>query len=242
MHLRVEAEVCSITTLGLDQTDVLGNAGEDRSRKVRHQQSGSACGDRGAGSGGGSVKESFCSVTATAIRAGRTSLTAHLPQKKGFQSIEIKGMLGTTDRAASAGGLSAGKRRRGVGILEVLMEKGYGVTPQSIADGLKQVRWPGRFQFIHTRPEIVIDGAHNPQSAHQLNMALRDYLKDRPQGRKTLVIGMSSDKDIGKVAAELAPLFSLVIATRSRHPRALDAERLAACFSGCGCEVRKAAR
>jgi dihydrofolate synthase/folylpolyglutamate synthase len=128
-----------------------------------------------------------------------------------------------------------------VGVLETLAERGYNITPRGIVEGLRQVRWPGRFQIIRNAPRVVIDGAHNPQSAHQLNIALHDYLKDRPQGRKALVIGMSSDKDIEKVVAELAPIFSLVIATRSRHPRALDAERLAAYFSGYDCEVRKAA-
>jgi dihydrofolate synthase/folylpolyglutamate synthase len=240
----VKPEVCAITTLGLDHTDVLG----DTLAKIAAEKSGiikpgvsvvSAEQEAEADA----VIESFCGRnSAPLIRVGQDITYRSLSSKKGFQSIEIKGRLGSYRiELPLLGGFQRENAAVAVGILEVLMEKGYGVTPQSIADGLKQVRWPGRFQVIRTRPDIVIDGAHNPQSAHQLSIALCDYLKDRPQGRKTLVIGMSSDKDIGKVAAELAPLFSQVIVTRSRHPRALDAEKLSAYFSGYDCEVRKTA-
>jgi dihydrofolate synthase/folylpolyglutamate synthase len=55
-----------------------------------------------------------------------------------------------------------------------------------------------------------------------------------------LVIGMSSDKDYKSVAGELAPLFDSVIATRSRHPRALAIDVLALEFASHGCEVETA--
>jgi dihydrofolate synthase/folylpolyglutamate synthase len=240
----VKPEVCAITTLGLDHTDVLG----DTLAKIASEKAGiikpgvpvvSAQQEQEAAE----VIAEFCSRNGAPLtKVGRDIKYCSLASREGLQSMEIRGRLGSYRiELPLLGGFQRENAAVAVGILEVLMEKGYNITPRSIADGLKQVRWPGRFQVIRTRPDVVIDGAHNPQSAHQLSIALRDYLKDRQQGCKVLVIGMSSDKDIGKVAAELAPLFSLVIATRSRHPRALDAERLAACLSGYDCEVRKAA-
>ena len=39
--------------------------------------------------------------------------------------------------------------------------------------GLRDVRWPGRFQFVNER--IVLDGCHNPHAAEQLLVAWRDH-------------------------------------------------------------------
>src|SRR5579862_4451263 len=43
-----------------------------------------------------------------------------------------------------------------------------GITPESIERGVRETRWPGRFQVIPARPdwpEIVLDVAHNPAGA-----------------------------------------------------------------------------
>jgi len=117
---------------------------------------------------------------------------------------------------------------------------GYNIKPGSIVEGLQKVRWPGRFQVIRARPAVIVDGAHNPQAARELRLAIEDFLTRRKSGRRVLVIGMSSDKDYGKVASELAPLFDSVIATRSRHPRALATDVLALEFAHRGCEVETA--
>jgi dihydrofolate synthase/folylpolyglutamate synthase len=64
----------------------------------------------------------------------------------------------------------------------------------------------------------MVDGAHNADAARRLKDAIAQYF-DRE--RLILVIGASSDKDVGGMLAELAPIASAVIATRSRHPRAM---------------------
>ena len=134
--------------------------------------------------------------------------------------IEIKGRLGAYRiDLPLRGRFQQENAAVAVGILEVLAERGFNVRSESIIRGLQQVRWPGRFQVIRNNPTVVIDGAHNPQAAHELKLALGDFIAGRPPGRRLLVIGMSSDKDYPAVAGELAPLFDSVIATRSRHPR-----------------------
>jgi dihydrofolate synthase/folylpolyglutamate synthase len=144
-------------------------------------------------------------------------------------------MLGTYDvELPLMGPFQQENAAAAVGALELLAERGYNVK---IVEGLRAVRWPGRFQLIQKRPAIIVDGAHNPQAAVELKRALEDYLSERKSGRKVLVIGMSSDKDYSAVADLLAPLFDSVIATRSRHPRALAAGILAEEFSRRGCEA-----
>ena len=47
-----------------------------------------------------------------------------------------------------------------------LREQGFpSITAKSIERGIRETRWPGRFQIVPAgagRPEIVLDVAHNP--------------------------------------------------------------------------------
>jgi len=108
-----------------------------------------------------------------------------------------------------------------VAALEVLTEKGYNITSDSIARGLARVNWPGRLQVMSLHPLVVVDGAHTPDSARKLRESLERYF-DFDQA--ILIIGTSADKDIPGILAELVPLFRRVIATRSTHPRSMPTE------------------
>jgi dihydrofolate synthase/folylpolyglutamate synthase len=103
-----------------------------------------------------------------------------------------------------------------------------GVPKGSIVAGLAATRWRGRLQVLRRRPMLVVDGAHSGDSAAKLRQALADYFHF---DTLVLIIGTSADKDLAGIAAELAPLDARVIATRSRHPRATDPERVASEFS-----------
>jgi dihydrofolate synthase / folylpolyglutamate synthase len=85
---------------------------------------------------------------------------------------------------------------------------------------------PGRLETVQgTDPEIIIDGAHNPHAA----AALADELQMRSI-RPTVVVSVSSDKDVPGIAAALGKVASHVIATRYQQERALPPEQLAATF------------
>jgi dihydrofolate synthase/folylpolyglutamate synthase len=74
---------------------------------------------------------------------------------------------------------------------------------------------------------VVVDGAHNQDSAQKLRQALEQYFKFE---KAILIIGMSSDKDLPGIVNELASTFPQVIVTRSRHPRAMETTPIAAEF------------
>lgn len=101
---------------------------------------------------------------------------------------------------------------------------GLPVDEQAIRQGFATVSWPGRFEVLQKQPALVVDSAHNRDSAIKLRTALDDYYPDRPV---ILVFGASSDKDIEGMFAELMPRVSTFIATRSYHPRAMEPETLA---------------
>jgi dihydrofolate synthase/folylpolyglutamate synthase len=70
---------------------------------------------------------------------------------------------------------------------------------------------------------VVIDSAHNRDSALKLRLALDDYFPGHPI---IMVYGASEDKDIHGMFAELLPRVNRVVATRSIHPRAAEPEKL----------------
>lgn len=120
--------------------------------------------------------------------------------------------------------------------LQILRDRAEQLSDSAIRDGFKSVAWPGRFQVLRRSPAVVIDAAHNRDSAERLARAMLDYFGDR---RVRLVIGASEDKDIRGMLAALVPNSAQVILTQAFHPRAADpAEmaRIAAEFGG-DCEI-----
>ena len=107
--------------------------------------------------------------------------------------------------------------------LTVLRQNGLRISDNSIRKGFANVVWPGRFEVINRRPFIVIDSAHNRESALRLRSAVDDYFPGIPV---ILVFGASEDKDIDGMLVELLPRVKIVITTKSIHPRAISPEDL----------------
>jgi dihydrofolate synthase/folylpolyglutamate synthase len=108
-----------------------------------------------------------------------------------------------------------------------LKQQGFsGITAKSIERGLRDTRWPGRFEVIAARPgwpEIVIDVAHNPAGAWALRSALSERYEDRPL---IFVFGAMRDKAISEMTEILFPLAERVIATRPDNPRAASPQEI----------------
>lgn len=117
--------------------------------------------------------------------------------------------------------------------LQVVDRSGLAVGSEAIRTGLRSVRWPGRFQLLSERPAIVLDSAHNRDSALRLRIALDDYFPGRPV---TMVFGASADKDVRGMFIELSPRVSKVIITQTDHPRAEQPETLAGTAESFGLE------
>lgn len=102
---------------------------------------------------------------------------------------------------------------------EELSKQGFSLTPQSAESGVRDTRWPGRFQVISARagsPEYVFDVAHNPAGAWALRSTLSTAYDCR---RLILVFGAMRDKAIAEVAEILFPLAERVITTQADNPR-----------------------
>jgi dihydrofolate synthase/folylpolyglutamate synthase len=118
------------------------------------------------------------------------------------------------------------------------------ITPESIALGIRETRWPGRFEVIAAaggNPEYVLDVAHNPAGAWALRSTLSAVYQD---GREiTFVFGVMRDKAVQEMAEILFPIARHVIVTHANNPRAASADeiRQAAARVSAGTEIETAA-
>jgi dihydrofolate synthase / folylpolyglutamate synthase len=109
---------------------------------------------------------------------------------------------------------------------EVLSHQGFPITPEAIERGIRDTRWPGRFQVLPAKdgePEYVFDVAHNPAGAWALRSTLSQCYEDRPL---TFVFGAMRDKAIGEIAEILFPLAERVIVTRADNPRSATPDEI----------------
>ena len=90
----------------------------------------------------------------------------------------------------------------------------YNLNIKHIKNGLKNVKWPGRFEFI--KKNILVDCAHNPAAFKVLAKELR-MLKIK---KLILVIGILNDKDIKKMIEIIEPFAGKIILTQPENPRA----------------------
>jgi dihydrofolate synthase / folylpolyglutamate synthase len=93
-----------------------------------------------------------------------------------------------------------------------------GVEDRAIEAGIAAACWPGRLELVSERPEIIVDGAHNPAGAR----ALAAYIDRFYAGRRVrLIFGAMRDKAVDEMAGILFPRAAEVVLTAPRQARAM---------------------
>ncbi len=101
----------------------------------------------------------------------------------------------------------------------------FGLSAAAITEGIERARWPGRLERVHSNPDIILDGAHNPAGARALASYIERFFPSEPV---RIVYGAMRDKAVDEVIGTLFPLAAEVILTAPDQPRALNPESLAA--------------
>jgi dihydrofolate synthase/folylpolyglutamate synthase len=92
---------------------------------------------------------------------------------------------------------------------------------------LPTVQLIGRFQYLNTHPDIIIDVAHNPQAAQSLSENLAELQQNMPKdGRLIAVFAMLADKDIDAVVRVLQHQIDAWHVAELHHPRAAKLSEL----------------
>ena len=93
--------------------------------------------------------------------------------------------------------------------VELAGKQSFPITPATIAEGIRQTRWPGRLERIQRNGvEWILDVAHNPAGAWALRAGLSTALADHRS--RTLIFACLRDKPIAEMAQILFPLFDQV--------------------------------
>ena len=117
------------------------------------------------------------------------------------------------------------------GVAVTLARQLTDVDEATLARGLRNAHWPGRFEVLETDPLVVLDGAHNPSACASVTETLAEFDYDALH----LVFGAMHDKD-HRAMAEALPTAASATTCKPNLDRAEDPEVLAAVFDRAGAE------
>lgn len=110
-------------------------------------------------------------------------------------------------------------------VLEVLRQY-YAVIvdDEELLQGFKTTAWPGRLEMISVSPRILLDGAHNPEGAETLALALKQVYRYK---KVHLMIGMLATKNHPGYLRHILPIVDTLVITEPDFRRKMDAAEFA---------------
>jgi dihydrofolate synthase / folylpolyglutamate synthase len=124
--------------------------------------------------------------------------------------------------------------------VELAISHGFSVTPKTVAEGIRNTRWPARLERLkvedpdtHRITDWILDVAHNPAGVWALRAGLREMLLPN-QKLDTLVFSCLMDKPVVEMAQILFPLFEKVVFAPIYSSRATPMKDLLAAASSTG--------
>jgi len=228
--------VCIITPVSLDHTQILGNSlGEIAREKAGIIKPGCWAVLSPQPEEAASVISEICQEKeAKVVQVGRDVTWYKIGSDLYHQSLVVEGRTNKYHVSIPLlGDFQLENAATAVAALEILSSTGFAISAADIAQGLDQVKWPGRFQILQQNPTVLVDGAHNVASTKRLVSNIKTHFGHK---RIFLVFGTSSDKDIPGIINELIQLYPQIIVTRTAHSRAAPLITLAAEFTKRGIE------
>lgn len=111
----------------------------------------------------------------------------------------------------------------------IMKEKGFKIKKENIYEGVKKVKWPGRFQILKEKPLIILDGAHNPDGIGSLMITVRDIF---PQKKFSFLVAILKDKDYLKMIGKISKFSDEIILPRLETERGIEPEKLLSLLKG----------
>ena len=223
-------EVAVVTNIGLDHTDVLGNTVEEiaLTKAGIFKEGGHAVIYRGAPSVE-AVFEDVCAKKHVSLKkADFDSLKLH--------SLDLFGQVFDCGSRKNLtlpllGDHQLHNASVVLSIADTLIEEGWKISEEAIYAGIRDVRWPGRFDIVCRDPLFIIDGGHNPQCIEALTKNIQDYL----QGRRIIALtGVLADKDYVDMYKPVMPLIDQFVCITPDNPRKMEAADLAKYLQAAG--------
>lgn len=236
----VKPEVCVITSISLDHTEVLGDSLiKIAAEKAGIIKSGCVVVNSPQANEVTEVIEGVChQQKARLIQIGKDITWYRTGGDLSKQSLTVKSKAGDYDLTIPLlSDYQMENAATAVAALEVLTSLGTRISSQDMVQGFRHVEWPGRLQILNHEPMVVVDGAHNGYSMKKSIEAIKEYFN---YNKCFVVFGTSIDKDISGMVQELASFTHHITITSSSHPRAASASILAEGFTKLGVEINMA--
>lgn len=196
-----------ITNIGLDHQQWLGNTLED----IAFEKA-------------GIIKPGVPIITTTDEPEALAVIKAVAAGRQALLTVVGKDAAASHTELSLTGGHQLRNAALALVVVKSLQEK-IPVSEAQIADGLKNVHWPGRMQLIpKDGKEFLLDGAHNVAGAKVLREAIETSFHP---DNSTLVLGILEDKDWRQICEVLAPLAETILAVPVASKRTADARELA---------------
>jgi dihydrofolate synthase/folylpolyglutamate synthase len=110
-----------------------------------------------------------------------------------------------------------------VAAARALSARGWRIPENAMEQGIADAIWPGRLEKLQSRPDLYVDGAHNPGAARELAA----FWEENFAGRKIfLLYGALRDKAVDEIAGVLFPRAAEVVFSEPRTSRAISAAQL----------------
>jgi dihydrofolate synthase / folylpolyglutamate synthase len=106
-----------------------------------------------------------------------------------------------------------------IAAVDALNGQSLHLSPAEMAESLANVLVPGRLELLKGSPGVVIDGAHNGESAAALLSGLKRHFQI---SKAVFVLGVNSDKNIAEILEAIRPACSKLVITHSRSEKAMD--------------------
>jgi dihydrofolate synthase/folylpolyglutamate synthase len=168
------------------------------------------------------AKESRCPVTETALayRVDRQTMETGCVRAR---VTEVASGWSAALAPRLAGRFQLQNAINAVAAARLLSARGYRIPEKDIEQGIAAAVWPGRLEKLQSRPDVYVDGAHNPGAARELAA----FWEENFAGRKILVVyGALRDKAVDEIAGVLFPYAAEVVFTEPRTSRAISASQL----------------
>ena len=129
-----------------------------------------------------------------------------------FENLHLK-MLGSCQSENAALAVQAAS----------VLSRSYPIEKKHIYDGIEKTRWGGRFELHSGSPDIILDGAHNPDGIRRLRESVNQMFGAVPI---CYVCGVLADKDYEKEIEILFGRASNVFTVTPPSPRAMKSTDL----------------
>ena len=229
----IRGDVAVICPIGLDHVQHLGPTLEDiAEEKAGIIKEGRTAVVREQRPGPQAVLELRCKeMDASMVLEGRDFAVDTRTQAVGGQAISVRGVHASYPEVFLSlfGEQAARNAAASIAACEMLL--GRPLSERAVKEALRSVTSPGRIEVVGRRPLVILDGAHNPDAAEALVIALREAFRWK---RLHLVMAMFGDKDVETVAASIAPVADSAYVTVNNSPRSAPPERIAAALREAG--------